>query len=259
MVAPISKLFTPYSSVNTVVEHVLRNVEIILGDNFVGIYLFGSLAVGDFDPETSDVDMLIASARPLSVSEVDRLSEFHKTLFSSGLQYADQLECFYAAKSDLLGFKQGVSPCYKVDRGSGGLRLETLDADWVINSFSLQNHGIAVAGPDVKTILASVSVESLKSGIRELMETWWLPIAQNRLKLEHPGYRFYAILTMARMLATLDLNQIISKKAAVKYAVSKCEKRWVQLIEMAQAREVTASIEETQEFIRYTSTRLNSN
>ncbi len=249
---------TGFEPANLLLNQFSQNAELILRNNFIGCYLFGSLAVGDFDPATSDVDILVATHHNLSQLEVEQLSFFHKTLFESKASYSAELECFYASKNDLQNFVQGKSPCYKVDRGSGGLQLETLDADWVINSFSLLNYGKIIKGPDVRSLIAPVSVEKLKAAIRDLMELWWFPMVKNRKKLEHAGYRFYAILTMARMLATFELNKIISKKAAAAYALAKFDERWRCLIEKAQNRDESASVEETQAFIHFTRQQLKA-
>ena len=46
--------FTPYDEVKAILNEVLTGAQVILGDNFVGMYLDGSLAAGDFAYETSD-------------------------------------------------------------------------------------------------------------------------------------------------------------------------------------------------------------
>ena len=40
---------TPYPEVNAILNVLLADVRAILGDQFVGFYLYGSLASGDFD------------------------------------------------------------------------------------------------------------------------------------------------------------------------------------------------------------------
>ncbi len=44
---------TPYPDVNAVLHRLLAEVQAVLGERFVGLYLYGSLAGGDFDPDTS--------------------------------------------------------------------------------------------------------------------------------------------------------------------------------------------------------------
>jgi len=56
---------TPFSDVNAFLQQFLSHVRAILGSDFVGLYLYGSLALGDFDPASSDVDAVVATATPL--------------------------------------------------------------------------------------------------------------------------------------------------------------------------------------------------
>lgn len=247
---------TDFELVNILLNQLVRNIESTLGNNFIGCYLFGSLAVGDFDPSTSDVDVLIATRQNLGPLEVEQLSSFHKALFLSKTPFSSELECFYASQTDLQNCAPGKSPCFKVDRGNGSLQLETLDADWVINSYSLLNYGKTIKGPPISSLIAPVSVEKLKAAVRDLLEMWWFPMTKDRKKLEHAGYRFYAILTMARMLATFELNKIVSKKVAAAYALAELDGRWIRLIEKALNRDDSASVEETQALIGFTRQRL---
>lgn len=50
---------TPYAELNDVLRELVERVQVALGEQFLGAYLQGSFAVGDFD-EHSDVDFIIA-------------------------------------------------------------------------------------------------------------------------------------------------------------------------------------------------------
>lgn len=50
---------TPYPDINAVLHTLLTSTGEVLGERFVGLYLYGSLASGGFDPETS---ILISSS-----------------------------------------------------------------------------------------------------------------------------------------------------------------------------------------------------
>lgn len=49
---------TPYEDVNTLLGALLARIRSVLGINLVGVYLYGSLPSGDFDPDVSDIDLL---------------------------------------------------------------------------------------------------------------------------------------------------------------------------------------------------------
>ena len=68
------------------------------------------------------------------------------------------------------------------------------------------------------------------------------------------GYQAYAILSMCRVLYTLEFGTVVSKPAAARWAQGTLDERWGRLIERAvtwQAGETMDCLSETMEFIRY--------
>jgi predicted nucleotidyltransferase len=53
---------TRYPEVNRLLDELGTRVQAILGANLRGIYLYGSLTLDAFTPETSDVDFLVVMA-----------------------------------------------------------------------------------------------------------------------------------------------------------------------------------------------------
>jgi predicted nucleotidyltransferase len=60
---------TPYPELNSVLRNFVDSVQAVLSNNFVGAYLQGSFAVGDFDLH-SDVDFIMVIEEELSHEEV---------------------------------------------------------------------------------------------------------------------------------------------------------------------------------------------
>ncbi|MBL0346656.1 nucleotidyltransferase domain-containing protein [Candidatus Villigracilis affinis] len=60
--------FTPHDGVNQILSVLLEKAKTILTDQFVGMYLYGSLSSGDFHPDASDIDFLIRHPRGASRS-----------------------------------------------------------------------------------------------------------------------------------------------------------------------------------------------
>ena len=65
-----NKKLTPYRGLDEVLIDYAHTSRAVLGDNFVGLYLLGSLAIGDFDL-TSDVDFMIVTNSELSCDQVE--------------------------------------------------------------------------------------------------------------------------------------------------------------------------------------------
>ena len=68
---------TPYPDVNAVLHELLAGVQAILGDHFVGLYLHGSLAIGDFNPHRSDIDFVVVTAGELPDEMLPALEAMH--------------------------------------------------------------------------------------------------------------------------------------------------------------------------------------
>ena len=49
---------TSYLDMNALLDNLLFQMQQVLGANLVGLYLYGSLVTGDFNPECSDIDLL---------------------------------------------------------------------------------------------------------------------------------------------------------------------------------------------------------
>ena len=53
--------WTPHSAINELLQDLLGRVQKIVGSEFVGMYLYGSLASGDFQPNRSDIDVVVVT------------------------------------------------------------------------------------------------------------------------------------------------------------------------------------------------------
>ncbi len=72
------------AEVAPLVEALLDGAREALGENFVGFYLCGSLALGGFDPETSDVDVVVVTGRDVSDAEFAALKALHESVPAEG-------------------------------------------------------------------------------------------------------------------------------------------------------------------------------
>ncbi|HET9912368.1 MAG TPA: aminoglycoside adenylyltransferase domain-containing protein, partial [Anaerolineales bacterium] len=102
---------TPHPDVNEVLNLLLSNAKEILGDHFIGMYLYGSLSSGDFDPHTSDIDFLVITTNPLSGQTVSELEAMHQRIWETGSKWASKLEGAYVPKESIRRHDPGTAPC----------------------------------------------------------------------------------------------------------------------------------------------------
>src|ERR1700719_3506636 len=107
-----------YPEMASVLQRFVAGVQNALRSNFVGAYLVGSLATGDFDLD-SDIDFLVATDHELNDAEVRSLQTLHVQIHDLGYYPAEHLEGSYMSR-DLFNQPEivGVQPVWYVDNGS---------------------------------------------------------------------------------------------------------------------------------------------
>src|SRR4051794_36094588 len=88
---------TPYRVLNTVLRDLVDSVHDVLGAKFVGAYLQGSFAVGDFDAH-SDCDFIVVTEEELTDDEVAALQRVHERIYGLDIVWAQHLEGSYFPK-----------------------------------------------------------------------------------------------------------------------------------------------------------------
>ncbi|HYO49801.1 MAG TPA: nucleotidyltransferase domain-containing protein, partial [Chloroflexia bacterium] len=129
---------TPYSDVNAILHELLSSVQAILGDYFLGMYLYGSLALGDFDPYRSDIDFLVVTTDNLPDDLFSALQTMHARIAASDSRWATDLEGSYIPKHALRRYDPANARHPHIDRGEEGLDKEQHDSDWIIQRHTLR-------------------------------------------------------------------------------------------------------------------------
>ncbi|MEW5985571.1 MAG: aminoglycoside adenylyltransferase domain-containing protein [Chloroflexota bacterium] len=222
---------TPYPDVNAVLRELLAAVQTILGDYFVGLYLYGSLSSGDFNPLSSDVDFLVVTTTALPGEVIAALEAMHTRLAAGGSKWAAKLEGSYIPQTALRRYDP-AGPAYPT-LNEGRFYLAPHASDWVIQRHVIRKQGVTVAGPPPKTLIDPIQPDELRAAVQGILRGWWSPMADTPGRLHSRGYQAYAILTMCRALYTLEYGEVVSKPAATRWAQQVLGERWGGLIEAA--------------------------
>ena len=256
-----------YPEMASVLKQFVAGVQNALGSKFLGAYLVGSLATGDFDLD-SDVDFLILTNAELSNAEVRSLQTTHIDIHALGCYPAEHLEGSYISthllnRTDLVG----VEPLWFVDNGSTSLERSIHDNRWHVR-WILRERGITIIGPDPKTLLHPIPTGALRSeavaAIQELKSRFFAEIAQPLGWLNTRFGQSFAVLTCCRMLYTCKSGTVQSKLSGVKWAEQSLDPAWCELIRKAwtermgvrfgdkvRQRAQTRLLHETAKFIAY--------
>src|SRR5439155_9616450 len=230
--------------VSEILAALLSALQTALADNFVGVYLCGSLATGDFI-ETSDIDFVVAIERPVSDAEVGALIEMHARLAALPNPYADRLEGAYIDRASLRRFEPGRE--FLTIDCETPLRWKEHETSSLIERYVLREKGVALLGPDPKSLIDLISSEELRAGIRRRLHEWatWAANPHDPEWLPPRSHQAYVVETMCRALYTLAFGELVSKRKAVQWAVSELPEPWRGLVEKVVQRRADPTPDET--------------
>jgi predicted nucleotidyltransferase len=237
---------TAYPDVNRVLWRLLGEVRDLLGPRLRGIYLYGSLALGDFTPERSDIDFVAVTDGELPPDLVEALGEMHARLAREEPPWGDELEGSYIPLHLLRRHDPEASLYPSIERGES-LRVERHETGGVIQRHLLREHGITLIGPPVRDWIDPVTREDLRREVATSAAEWLEPVGDDPLVLRHRGYQAYTVMTICRMLYTLRHGTVVSKPVAARWAMEELGERWSPLI----ARALADDMDETRRFIDY--------
>ena len=245
---------TPYPYVNDVLSDLLNRARNILGDQFVGMYLYGSLAAGDFNVDRSDIDFLIVTRDLLPQDTVDELERMHLELAASDSKWARKLEGQYVPLRELRRYNADGPKLPTVNERR--FYLAGQGHDWVMQRYILREQETIVAGPSIREHIDPVSAGDLRAAAAAVMDDWWAPMADDHAWLDgRPDYIAFAVQTMCRVLYTLEKGAVVSKTAATEWALETVDAKWRDLIEAANTWPdgPPPDLNLTTDFIRYVS------
>lgn len=225
---------TPYPDVNDVLHHFLAQVRRILGDRFGGMYLDGSLALGDFSPQSSDIDFVVATDGPLPDAVFPALRDMHTQFDSSGSAWATEVEAVYVPWEAMRRYDAAHARWPRIERGET-LVMQQGDSGWIVHWYIVREHGVAIAGPDPRTLIDPIDPHDLRRGMANIGASWLEPARHDRAALQRRGTQAYTVLTLCRMLCTFERGAVVSKPVAARWAQTILNGCWAALIERAQA------------------------
>jgi predicted nucleotidyltransferase len=253
---------TPDTELNKLLSDLLTSARSILKENFIGMYLTGSLAVGDFDNE-SDVDFVIMIRSKVTEEQLLELQKLHLRLHHADTKWATCLEGYYIIQSELQHYDADNAWHLYLDNGSKDLETVTDNhKDWVFERFVLQEYALTLEGPDPKSLFEAIPVLVLQKNVFTEMHRWSNEVLDHPASLNNRWFQSFMVLSLCRMLYTLQFGAIVSKATAMGWAKESLDLKWTRLIERAweerpnppmkaRMQAEQEDVEATPDFIRY--------
>jgi len=217
------------------------------------LYLEGSLVLGDFDPKTSDIDLLAALSSEIDEKEFEALRKMHQAIAKEHQEWDDRIEVCYISVDALKSVKSRTHQIVNVSPGEPFHRTDT-SKEWVLKWYLFRKNSKTLFGPSPKTLIEPISKEEFIQSVKDHTRSWdeWVEGMKNRYA------QSYAIFSMCRALYSFRNGDQVSKKKAAEWvkvqlpewsAVIQNAMDWKEAGREAKADEI--NFPKTIEFVMY--------
>ena len=215
----------------------------ILQDNLVGIYLHGSLAMGCFNPQKSDIDLIIVADHHLSDTVkrafMDMVVEYNASGPEKGIEMSivlrEACKPFVYPTPFELHFSAGHLEWYRERPDDYIRKMNGTDKDLAAHFTVINKRGRCLYGAPVEDIFAEVPDS-------DYLDSLWYDIEEAAEEIT--GHTMYLTLNLARVLAYKEDGLVLSKKEGGEWAASHLPSEYQPLIADAM-REYSDSAEVT--------------
>jgi Nucleotidyltransferase domain len=172
----------------------------------VGLYVYGSLATGDFSPACSDIDVIVLVEAEPDKAALRQLTRLHQELAASN-GAAKRLNCLYVP----------------AEAGSDPDRLHnywfgTRMTHWqlkVMTQAELTTAGAALFGPWPPPGIAPVPIADIQAAVYGEITGYWRRIANRRTLWLQDSWVDHGLIVLPRAQAVLATGDLITKSAAI--------------------------------------------
>src|SRR5262249_28793836 len=246
-----------HAQVSALLHDLIEALPTLLGENLFGIYLYGSLTQGAFNPERSDVDCVVVTQRELADAQFSQLVAW---LNRAAVEdpWVARLQISFLIRDEILTTTPTGNCLYQFGR----LSRVGSDGNPIIWMNVLES-GVVLLGPPANSFVPPITSETLFSALarevrylrQEIVEK---PDSEWR---DVPKYRVYAVLTLCRILYSHTHGTVVSKPKAAEWALSGLPDRWHAVIAEALAADAGGSADSLDlntvaRFIEFTGARV---
>jgi predicted nucleotidyltransferase len=213
--------------VRKILIEILSAVQSIIQDNFIGLYLYGSLAMNCYNPRLSDIDIIIIARQRLSEEQRKRVIEYLKRVCSKSRRIELSIVCEDAIRN----------PRYPMEvdlhfEHWGNIFENERDKEILSNLYTTRERGFCVWGAPISDVFTEIPAGY---HLRSLTEDIQHTRKYIHMKPEHTGYdvTLYWILGSCRILAFIREQKVLSKLEGGRWGIANLPKEYHKLIRQA--------------------------
>ena len=204
----------------------------IFGEKLTGIYLHGSMAMGCFNPDKSDIDLIIVIKDNIDDNQklrfMNEVVELNKMAPSKGIELSIVKEVFCKEFIYPTPFELHFSNMHLqwfIDNPTDYIcKMKGTDKDLAAHFKVIKKYGMTLYGADIKDVFSDVPRENYIDSIWGDIEGAMEDILENPI---------YIILNLCRVVAFLKDDLILSKKQGGEWALQNLSSEYQILVSEA--------------------------
>ena len=180
-----------------------------LGDSVVGLYLHGSLTVGDFAPDRSDIDLYLVLDRDPAVADVEAVATVVGQAVEAYPAYDDRIEVEAFSAATVRAGDPTDRPLLRVSPGEP-CHLLPVTPHRILGWAGARTDATALIGPAPVDVFPERSADVTDEVVRGIVREWPVWVTED----DGVGFNAYAVLTLCRCWCHLMLHERLSKLRA---------------------------------------------
>ena len=206
----------------------------VLGDNLTGVYLHGSAVMGCFNPEKSDLDLILAVQNTVpdavKMEFMENAVLLNREAPQKGFEWSmvrrEFCKPFVYPTPYELHFSNSHLKWFQEDPEGYIQKMRGVDKDLAAHFTIINHYGKTLFGEEIESVFDAVPRKNYIDSI-------WLDIQNAREDIvSNP---VYVILNLCRVLAYLRDGLVLSKKAGGQWGMDNLSERYRPLVQNALA------------------------
>ncbi|SFS75267.1 aminoglycoside adenylyltransferase domain-containing protein [Paenibacillus sp. BC26] len=197
-----------------------------------GLYLQGSIALGGYQSMKSDIDVIVVLNQAV-INEEDnaKITAIHEELHAKQ-PFHLAVEGLYTSLAHLSKNAEPAGETFPRLSHGGKKSLHTGYVD-ATSAWILKNHGIAVFGPEASELGIVVEWDEIRGAMNYNLNVYWAGKANRAELYMDEEWIEFAVLTLARIVYTMEHSSIITKLDAGLYLLQQESNRWHRVVREA--------------------------
>jgi len=191
----------------------VEKIRFILQDNFMSLYIYGSIVSKDYRHGWSDIDFICFTNKPIKESTAKKLLMLRQNMLKiyPKNKYFRKFEGIFTSLNNYLANKQEKIVYW----GTSGQRIKDGPILDVFAKYELKNNSVLISGRNIADKFEEPSFNELKIAINKHYNS----IREHAVVTDETLYSCGWLLDISRCIFTLKHKKVISKTKAGKWAL----------------------------------------